>query len=448
MSTEKLSVRELLLAGGELSAETVNEMRRRVQDEPATYEELRDFVREAAEPAEPARKSRADGKLAYAQGMALWLLGRCGEAAEALGSLEGRSDVKYYFGSALAEAGRWEQSAKVLESVSKKGDRYLDAQVLRAEVLAKLGKTDEAQALLEALPAETHESAEYWAVRGLAAELGGEVAVARELYHRALELDPDHPKSLFRLAYSLDLSGSDDQAVELYERCVDLEPTHVNALINLGVLYEDRGETRRAIQCYEWVLAANPTHERARLYLKDARATLSEVVDEVELKRRDQLDRVLSTPITDFELSVRSQKCLEQMNIHTLGDLTRVTEADLLARKNFGETSLAEIKAVMVQKGLQLGQALEESEVARAAASLTRSRKEAELANKLAAPLGELELSVRSRRCMDELKLKTVGELTQRTEEDLLACRNFGQISLAEVKEKLVELGLRLKSGV
>jgi len=447
MSTEKLSVRELLLAGEELSAETVDEIRRRVQGEPTTYQELRDFVREEAEPAEPGRRSRADGKVAYAQGMALWLLGRYGEAAEALGSLEGRTDVKYYFGSALAEAGRWEQSAKVLGSVSKKSDRYLDAQVLLAEVLAKLGRSDEAQALLESLPAETHESAEYWAARGLAAELGGEVAVARELYHRALELDPNHPKSLFRLAYSLDLSGSDDQAIELYERCVALEPTHINALVNLGVLYEDRGETRKAIQCYEWVLTAVPTHERARLYLKQAQATLSEAVDEVELKRRDQLERVLSTPITDFELSVRSQKCLEQMNIHTLGDLTRVTEADLLARKNFGETSLAEIKAVMAQKGLSLGQALEESEVARAAASSTRSRKEAELASKLAAPLGELELSVRSRRCMDELELKTVGELTQRTEEDLLACRNFGQVSLTEVKEKLAELGLRLKSG-
>ena len=195
------------------------------------------------------------------------------------------------------------------------------------------------------------------------------------------------------------------------------------------------------------MLTAVPTHERARLYLKQAQATLSEAVDEVELKRRDQLERMLSTPITDFELSVRSQKCLEQMNIHTLGDLTRVTEADLLARKNFGETSLAEIKAVMSQKGLSLGQALEESEVARAAASSTRSRKEAELASKLATPLGELELSVRSRRCMDELSLATVGELTQKSEEDLLACRNFGQVSLTEVKEKLAELGLRLKSG-
>jgi len=447
MSTEKVSVRELLLTGEGLSVASVNEIRQRVQGDPAAYEEVRDLVREAADSAESTRKSRADGKVAYAQGMALWLLGRYEEAAEALGSLEGRADVKYYLGSALAEAGRWEEAAKVLGAVPKKSDWYLDAQVLLAEVSAKLGKTDEAQALLEALPAETHESAEYWATRGLTAELAGEVAVARELYHRALELDPDHPKSLFRLAYSLDLSGSDDQAVELYERCVNLERTHINALVNLGVLYEDRGDTRRAIQCYERVLAAVPTHGRARLYLKDAQATLSEVVDEVELKRRDQLERVLGTPISDFELSVRSQKCLEQMNIHTLGDLTRVTEVDLLARKNFGETSLAEIKAVMSQKSLRLGQALEESEVARATASTTRSRKEAELASKLAAPLGELELSVRSRRCMEELKLKTVGELTQKTEDDLLACGNFGQVSLAEVKERLAELGLKLKSG-
>ena len=46
------------------------------------------------------------------------------------------------------------------------------------------------------------------------------------------------------------------------------------------------------------------------------------------------------------------------MNIRTLKDLTKITEADLLSFKNFGETSLNEIKAILSQKGLRLGQAL------------------------------------------------------------------------------------------
>src|SRR5438034_8316315 len=58
------------------------------------------------------------------------------------------------------------------------------------------------------------------------------------------------------------------------------------------------------------------------------------------------LFRSLEIPVTDFELSVRSRNCLRKMNIRTLGDLTRTTEAALLASKNFGETSLSEIKEI------------------------------------------------------------------------------------------------------
>ena len=157
------------------------------------------------------------------------------------------------------------------------------------------------------------------------------------------------------------------------------------------------------------------------------------------------MQRVLNTPITDFELSVRSQKCLEQMNVKTLGELTQVTEQDLLDRKNFGETSLAEIKVIMAQKGLRLGQALEEGGEGEAAT--VRSREQAELEDKLAQPLSELELSVRSRRCMEELGLLTVGDLAEKTDEELLACPNFGQVSLNEVKQKLSAQKLRLKDS-
>src|SRR5207302_9180518 len=72
------------------------------------------------------------------------------------------------------------------------------------------------------------------------------------------------------------------------------------------------------------------------------------------------LFRSLEIPVTDFELSVRSRNCLKKMNIRTLGDLTRVTEQQLLSSKNFGETSLSEIKEMMGTKGLRLGQSLEE----------------------------------------------------------------------------------------
>ena len=78
--------------------------------------------------------------------------------------------------------------------------------------------------------------------------------------------------------------------------------------------------------------------------------------DEEAQKKRDRLSQVLSIPVTDFELSVRSRNCLQKMGIYTLGDLARCSEQELLGSKNFGETSLDEIRDMLMSKGLQLGQ--------------------------------------------------------------------------------------------
>lgn len=56
----------------------------------------------------------------------------------------------------------------------------------------------------------------------------------------------------------------------------------------------------------------------------------------------------------------------------------------------------------------------------------------------------ELELSVRSANCLKNANIKTIGELTRRTEEDIAKTRNFGKKSLTEIKEKLAELNLSL----
>jgi len=78
--------------------------------------------------------------------------------------------------------------------------------------------------------------------------------------------------------------------------------------------------------------------------------------DEDAQKKRDRMSQVLGIPVTDFELSVRSRNCLQKMGVMTLGDLCRTTEQELLGSKNFGETSLTEIKDMLASKGLKLGQ--------------------------------------------------------------------------------------------
>ncbi len=60
-------------------------------------------------------------------------------------------------------------------------------------------------------------------------------------------------------------------------------------------------------------------------------------------------------------------------------------------------------------------------------------------------PIEELDLSVRSFNCLKRAGINTVGELTNKTDEDMMKVRNLGKKSLEEVKEKLVALGLDLK---
>src|SRR5680860_941714 len=59
-------------------------------------------------------------------------------------------------------------------------------------------------------------------------------------------------------------------------------------------------------------------------------------------------------------------------------------------------------------------------------------------------PIEDMDLSVRSYNCLKREGVSTVGELVQKTEQDLLDIRNFGSKSIDEVKAKLAEMGLGL----
>ena len=70
----------------------------------------------------------------------------------------------------------------------------------------------------------------------------------------------------------------------------------------------------------------------------------------------EELRLVLDMPISQLELSVRASNCLESMNISSLRELIRLREDDLLRIRNFGQTSLEELKAKLVVLNLELGQ--------------------------------------------------------------------------------------------
>lgn len=311
--------------------------------------------------------------------------------------------------------------------------------------LIRDGKIDQAEA---ALNQRREDTADWHYQHGLLLEAQGRIEDAMDAYETAVARDENCEAAMFRLAYNHDLYGDEDRAVELYELLAQRQPAHVNALLNLATIYEDGGHFEDAYACVERVLAEHPNHPRAQMFAKDIESSMTMQYDETQERTRAKRNAIMDTPVSDFELSVRSRNCLKKMNIHTLGDLLRVSEAELLAYKNFGETSLNEIKAMLKQKGLRLGQLKDEAAPPTAArpGAPRRNLPEGapEVLNKY---LTDLEFSGRARKCFQRLNLVTVGDLASKTEAELLAAKNFGQTSLNEVKQRLSELGLSLRKS-
>lgn len=276
------------------------------------------------------------------------------------------------------------------------------------------------------------------------AEADGDRDTAVVLLRKAVQVG-DNAEYEFKLAYFLDLLGEEDEAVAMYEQLCLRDQPHVNALLNLAVTYEDRGEIAQAEKCLRQILETSPNHPRALRYMKDVQASKDMYYDEEHARDLAKRNALLDTPVTDFELSVRARNCLKKMQIRTLGDLLKITEAELLSYKNFGETSLVEIKTMLASKGIRLGQGLE--------GQFSRIRKEIyeQLRGKaseavLGKPISVLDLSVRARKALQFLGIQTIGDLATRTEAELMGVKNFGQTSLTEIDEKLINFGLGLRS--
>jgi DNA-directed RNA polymerase subunit alpha len=72
-------------------------------------------------------------------------------------------------------------------------------------------------------------------------------------------------------------------------------------------------------------------------------------------EEEDKLQNLLSQPISEIELSVRSSNCIKSANIKTIADLVYRSEAEMLKYRNFGKKSLEEIKGILSSLGLSLG---------------------------------------------------------------------------------------------
>jgi len=431
-------LKQIVLGGGAFGPQEIKQIVAAIAEDFSQYRALREAVGEfeMREDRSPAASVRL--------GVCYYLLGRYAAAVQTLKTGDGGALVHFYLGKTYFAMGQYGDAIASYAAATKAGYNNDDCVLGRAEAQRNSGDATGALQSLDSLSGAVEQTAEYLYQRGATiSALGGNPSEVIALFERAVEADSNHAGALFGLAKENDRRGNDEIAVDLYERSSAQFPAFVGTLLNLGVLYEDRQQYDRAQQCYNRILEQYPNFARARLFLKDAQASGDMFYDEDAQRKRDRASQVMGIPVSDFELSVRSRNCLQKMGILTLGDLARCSEQDLLASKNFGETSLVEIREMLSSKGLSLGQmATTTAEPEPAFEPEFMSPDEQAMLDR---PISDLNLSVRARKCMIRLGLNTVGELLRRTGDDLLECKNFGVTSLNEVREKLTASGMKLR---
>jgi DNA-directed RNA polymerase subunit alpha len=448
MAEPLIDLKALLVEREECNAGTVAKLREGLAQGGTQYKTLRE-VGETLQKKLDNATGAVQKNLHLKLGIVRYFQGQTQQAIEHLKHADGAL-ANFYLGRLLAAQGQYDEALRAFEKSEKSGYAANVVQLQKAAIHRLKGEFKEARQILAKQEEASKHTAEYhFQIAGIAQAEGDRPRAIQHL-EKAVELEQNHTGALFQLGYINDLAGNDEEAIRHYESCLRHPPVHLGALNNLGVLYEDNDRYDKAVECFNRILKANPTdeqaRERARLFLKDAQASQTMYYHPDEDQNSAAFRQVMEVPVTDFELSVRSRNCLKKMNIKTLGDLTRVTEQQLLASKNFGETSLEELREIMSAKGLRIGQSLEQGVVYEPRSPRhhhqTLSPEEQAVMNK---PVMDLNLSVRARKCMNKLNISTVGELCSRTADELLEAKNFGMTSLNEVRDKLAAMGLKLR---
>ena len=383
------------------------------------------------------------GKKNYlALGAALAILGRYTEAIEVFEKADDSKEKFLELAFCLRKIDLYDKAIAALDKAAKAGADALLVNCSKASIYRLKGDFNSAQEMIKACGNYAKASALYHYTVGRYLDAQGNYEQAIENYKTAVEIDPTFRKALFHLAYLLDIRGDEEAAIDYYKQLINNCTPYVSALLNLAVLYEDTNQFDKATACIDQVLKYHPNNQRAIIFKKDIESSKTMLYDEEIEKSKDRQSKVLETPISDFELSVRSRNCLKKMNINSLGDLLKTTEAELLAYKNFGETSLTEIKHMLDSKGLRLGMTAEGKfpiEIQMMGPQEAQADIDKEIINK---SMDDFDMSIRARNCLMQLNIKTIGDLISKTEAEMLGVKNFGVTSLTEIKQVLDSLGL------
>ncbi len=434
----ELELKDIVSSNTSFGPEEIRIVSQRISDDYSQYSQLRELTDDLA------RQENRTPASSVRLGVCQYLLGHYTDAIAVLSNADGGALSQFYMGKASYSLGSSQQAISCYEAAKTAGYNGDQCLLAIAEAHRQSGNLEQAMSILDNMFGPIEQSAEYLYQRAATiAQRGDNPEEVIALYERAVEADGKHSGALFGLALENDRRGNDERALELYQRAAAVFPTNVGVLLNLGLMYEDHDRYDMAQQCYDRILEFDPNHQRARLYRRDSLASMDPFFDYEQKRRQEQLKTIMNIPVSQFELSVRSRNCLQKMGIDTLGDLTKVSEMELLNSKNFGETSLVEIREMLTNKGLSIGQFVHEKEEIQEPLDVSHlSQEEQALYER---PIADLNLSVRARKCMTRLGLTTIGELVRKSADDLLECKNFGVTSLNEIREKLEHFAIKLR---
>ena len=440
--------------GATFGPSTIKQLSQEISHDPAKFGELEDAIAELT-----AKQAELSPFEAVKLGVCEYLVGDYAAAAKTLSEENDSASAMnpFYRAKIALRLGRNDDAVACFNKAEKDGYPKGDCALGRAEAYRAGGESVKSVNELDSISGETEQTVEYFYQRGATtADLitnadDGYVKTPEEMinwYERAYEADRNNPGALFGMALENERRGNDDEALALYQRLVCLNPTYVGALINLGLLYEDRENYEEAVNCYKRVLDTDPTNVKAQMYIKDAEASLNRGRTPGRQRYTSTAKSIYDKQVSDYELSARARKALQAMGIETLGDLCSHTEKELLATKNFGDSSLEEIKRILDDAGLRLGTGpqTEEAEFGFDADAAEIGIDAASGDSILSKSVDELNLTVRAKKCLSRKDIRTIGELVRTTAEELMNSKNFGVTSLNEIKKKLNDLyGLKLK---
>ncbi len=143
--------------------------------------------------------------------------------------------------------------------------------------------------------------------------------------------------------------------------------------------------------------------------------------------------------VRELTISARSKSCLMSAGYKDVEDLRNVSDETLLAIKNLNQTCVTEIRNALNEYfASQSSKENDDLGDDNGTDDITET-------DVMEMPIDELEFSIRTYMCLKRAGINTVGDLCNKTIEDMMKVRNLGRRNLEEVLAKLNELGLALK---